>query len=292
MKNKFLLPLIIVVILILPLFFIYTVDTTEYAVLTQFGKPMDVIMEPGLHFKMPFFIQNVTKFNNRLLIYDTPEYEYLTMDKKNVTITAYMLWKVSNPLLFLQSVYNREGVESRLSDIVASQIGSALGSIEFSSIISTEKDRVLFDQMNEKIGKNCHEIAKMNYGIEVKDFHIKRFNFPMQNKESVFERMRSERGRIAKKFRSEGEEEGMKIKAEADQQKEIILAKAYEESAKIKGEAEAESTKIYAEALNKDPDFYKFLKTLESYEKIMGDNTTVVIPSDSELMKLFYEGVK
>jgi modulator of FtsH protease HflC len=291
MRKKFIRVLIILFVLTSPLWFIYTIDTSEYGVLTQFGKPLKVIKESGLHFKLPFFIHSVTKFSNRLLVYDSPEYEFLTKDKKNVTVTAYLLWKIDDPLLFLQTVYNRIGAESRLSDVISSVIGAALGNIEFSSLLSTEKEKVKFHEMSSMITKECKETAIKNYGIDVKDFRLKRFNFPQQNKESVFERMRSERGRIAKKFRSEGEEEGIKIKAEAENQKNNILAEANEKAAIIKGEGEAEATKIFAENLQKDPDFYKFLKTIETYEKIINDKTTVIIPSDSELMKLFFDGV-
>jgi modulator of FtsH protease HflC len=291
MRKKFLRVLIIIFIVTTPLWFLYSINTTEYGVLTQFGKPLKVIKDAGLHFKLPFFIQSITKFSNRLLVYDSPEYEYLTKDKKNVTVTAYMLWKIDDPLLFLQTVYNRLGAESRLSDVISSVIGAALGNIEFSSLLTTEKDKIKLHEISSLITKECMETAKKNYGIEVIDVRLKRFNFPQQNKESVFERMRSERGRIAKKFRSEGEEEGIKIKAEAENQKNNILAEANEKSAIIKGEGEAEATRIFAEMLQKDPDFYKFLKTIETYEKIINDKTTVVIPSDSELMKLFFDGV-
>jgi modulator of FtsH protease HflC len=292
MRKNLIRLIMTIFIITLPLWFIYTIDTTEYGILTQFGKPMKVIKESGLHFKLPFFIQSVTKFSNRLLVYDSPEYEYLTKDKKNVTVTTYMLWKIENPLLFLQTVYNRVGAESRLSDVISSVIGAALGNVEFSSLLSIDKEKVQFAKMSNQITEECREIAKKNYGIDIKDVRLKRFNFPQQNKESVFERMRSERGRIAKKFRSEGEEEGIKIRADADKQKSDILAEANEKAAIIKGEGEAEATRIFAETLQRDPDFYKFLKTIETYEKIINEKTTVVIPSDSELMKLFFEGVK
>ena len=292
MRRNFTLAVMVLFLITLPLWFLYTIDTTEYGILTQFGKPLKVVKESGLHFKLPFFIQSVTKFSNKLLVYDSPEYEYLTKDKKNVTVTTFMLWKIEDPLLFLQTVYNRVGAESRLSDVISSVVGAAFGNVEFSSLLSIDTEKVKFSEMNSHIKEVCRDIAKENYGIDVKDVRLKRFNFPQQNKESVFERMRSERGRIAKKFRSEGEEEGIKIKAEAEKKRNYILAEAYEKAATIKGEGEAEATKIFAEILKKDPEFYRFLKTLETYEKVINENTTVVIPADSELMKLLFEGVK
>ena len=290
MKNKFIGFLVILFLITLPLWFIYTIDTTEYGILIQFGKPIKVLKESGIHFKLPFF-HKVVKFSNRLLVYDSPEYEYLTMDKKNVTVQAYMLWKIEEPLIFLQTVYNRVGAESRISDVLSSVIGASLGNIEFSSLLSYKKDNVKFGEISSQITEKCRNTARKNYGIDVIDVRLKRFNFPQQNKESVFERMRSERGRIAKKFRSEGEEEGIKIRAEADREKNSILASAYEKAAIIKGEGEAQATKIFAETLKKDPEFYAFIKTIETYEKIIDEDTTIVIPSDSDLMKLLYEGV-
>jgi len=218
------------------------------------------------------------------MTYEMGETEYLTGDKKNVMVDAYVVWKISDPIKYMKTVKNRTGAETRLADILSSEIGISLGEYDLSSLISIDPKKIKFGQMMQEVAEKISEKAK-DYGTAVADVKVTLLNFPERNKLSVFRRMRAERERIAKGYRSEGTEKALKIRADADKQKQIILSKAYEQSQKIKGEGEAQAIKIYADAYEKDIKFYELIRTLESYEKFIDGNTTVVLSADSELLK-------
>lgn len=262
----------------------FQVDEREYAVVTQFGEPIKAIKEAGLNLKWPDPIQSVNRYNNRLMTYEMGEIEYLTEDKKNVMVDAYVVWKIDDPIKFMKTVKNRLGAETRLADILSSEIGISLGKYDLSSLISTDLEKIKFDQMMSEAEQEIYQKAK-DYGTAIADVKVTMLNFPERNKLSVFKRMRAERERIAKGYRSEGTEKALKIRADADKQKQIILSKAYETAQKVKGEGEAQAIKIYAQAYEKDIKFYELIRTLESYEKFIDGKTTVVLSADSELLK-------
>ncbi|MFH1279325.1 MAG: protease modulator HflC [Candidatus Eisenbacteria bacterium] len=268
----------------------YVVDVTEYVVVTRFGDPVAVHTSPGPHFDLWKPIETLVRIDARLLTLDLEPSEFLTEDKKNVVASGYTLWRVDDPLLYLRRVYSRRGAEARIADIISSEIGSALGRVPFSALVSTDSTVIRLDEVVASIKERSAGRLSEDYGLEIREFRIKRLAFPEQNKESVFQRMRAERQRIARQYRSEGEEESMKIKADADRQKTEILADASRRAEEIRGEGEADAARIYAEAIRADPDFYTFLRTLDSYEKIVDENTTLVLPSDSELMRLLTTG--
>lgn len=284
---------IALVAILLPFFLItqicFVVDVQDTAVVTQFGNPIRTINEPGLNFKIPF-IQRVRRFDNRVLIYYPPEAEYLTRDKKNISVTSYIVWKIDDPLKFWQTVNSRANAESRLAISVSSALGTALGNNDFEALISLKKEEILIDDIVRQVSKISRKIAGEQYGIEILSVAIRRLMYPKQNLESVYKRMTAERQRIAKKYRSEGEEEALKIRAEADKKANIIISEAKKQADILKGEGEAEATRIYAQAIQKEPDFYKFLRTLDAYRKILDEKTTLVLPGDAELMKLLNEG--
>lgn len=262
----------------------YQVDEREYVVITQFGDPIKAIKEAGLNWKWPDPIQSVNRYNNRLMTYEMGETEYLTEDKKNVMVDAYVVWKIDDPIKFMKTVKNRLGAETRLGDILSSEIGIGLGQYDLSSLIATDPKNIKFGQMMQEV-KGIISQKATDYGTAIADVKITMLNFPERNKLSVFKRMRAERERIAKGYRSEGTEKALKIRADADKQKQIILSKAYEKAQKIKGEGEARAIKIYADAYEKDIKFYELIRTLESYEKFIDGKTTVVLSADSELLK-------
>jgi len=277
----------ILILIVLYLSF-FIVSETEYVIVTQFGKPIRTIDTAGIQFK--FFFQSVQRFNKRLLIYDPRPSEFLTHDKKNILVDSFVCWRIRDPKTFLETVNDITGAELRLHDIVWSQMSATLGHYDLSSLISIEPGIMELDHIMHEISSECRNIARSSYGIEIVDVNMKRLNLPQQNKESVFERMRAERQRIAKQYRAEGEEEALKIRAETDKEKSRILSEAYRESEKIRGDGDAESTRIYSEAYSKDPNFYQLMRTLETYKKILNDKTTIVLSSDSELLKLLTEG--
>ena len=264
----------------------FVVDETKTAIVTQFGRPVRVIETAGLNWKLPQPIQAVRVFDKRLLVYDPKPTEFLTNDKKNVVVDAFVAWRIADPTKFLQTVNDREGAEVRMADIVASEMGAALGNYPLHVLISTDPDSMKVSEIMEGVTRGCRTTAESGFGIEVADVRMKRLAFPEQNKHSVFDRMRAERERTAKKYRSEGEEEAIKIRAEADKERQEILASAYMEAEKIRGEGDAEAMSIYGAAYNTDPSFYEFVRTLESYRAFLDDKTTIVLSSDSDLLEL------
>jgi membrane protease subunit HflC len=268
---------------------LFEVKETEYVVVTQFGKPTRVIKEAGLFAKLPDPLQSVRRFDHRLLLYDVKAAEFVTSDKKNLILDMYLTWRIVDPLRFLASVRERNIAEFLLADVAGAEMGAAIGKVPLSSLVSIDPAEVMIDSIMTQVTENCRSKALPNYGIDVKYVKLKRIRLPEQNLESVFQRMRADRQRIAKKYRSEGEEEAIKIRADADREKRDILAGAYRDAEMIRGEGEAKAAAIYAGAFNKDPRFYKLTRTLQAYEKFLNERTTVVLSTDSELLKLFKE---
>tara|TARA_Y100000815_G_scaffold78941_1_gene68096 strand:+ start:749 stop:1594 length:846 start_codon:yes stop_codon:yes gene_type:complete len=258
---------------------IIVVDETEQIVILQFGKPVQTITDPGLNFKFPAPIQVSNSFDKRLLEYDVPPEEILSRDKKSLIIDNYVRWRIVDPLLFLQTVRAIPTAKTRLDDIVYSELRQELGNHDMAEIITETRELIM-----EKVTIASNEETS-KYGIEVIDVRIRRVDLPQQNEASIYARMEAERKRQANKFRSEGEEEAQKIRAATDRDKTVILAEAYKTAQQIRGEGEAEALDIYAESFSKDPDFYEFLRTLETYEKVIDKKTTLVLPGDSKLFK-------
>ena len=262
----------------------FQVDATEAAVVTQFGNPVRVIDEPGLYVKLPDPFQSVVRLNTQLQVYSLPQTEFLTADKKNIVVEAYATWQVTDALAFLKTVRDPVGAETRLADLVASQLGAALGQVELAQLVTV-------DAAQRKLPDTLTAIAQgaaagtAEYGFTVSDVRFKQLTFPEANLTSVYQRMRAEREAIARQFRSEGTEQAAKIRAAADAEKAQILADANQAAAETRGQADAEAITIYASAFQKDPEFYQFLRTLQSYETFVDENTTLILPSDSELLK-------
>ena len=255
------------------------VDETEQIVILQFGKPIRTIKNPGLNFKLPAPIQVSNSFEKRLLEYDVPPEEILSKDKKSLIIDNYVRWRIVDPLLFLQTVKAVPTAKTRLDDIVYSELRQELGTHDMVEIITETRELIM-----DKVTKASNEETS-KYGIEVIDVRIRRVDLPQENESSIYARMEAERKRQANKFRSEGEEEAQKIRAATDRDKTVILAEAYKTAEQIRGEGEAEALDIYATSFSKDPDFYEFLRTLETYEKVIDKKTTLVLPGDSKLFK-------
>ena len=269
---------------------LFTVDMTENAVVTRFGDPVKVVTEPGIQAKLPF-VHQVRRFDARLQILEPQQAEFLTNDKKNIVASYFAVWRVADPLHYFRAVPSEAAARSQLGDVLASELGAAFANVPFEELINTNGEQRTLREMVAGIRTDLVDVAREKYGIEVVEFDIRRLSFPDQNRRSVFERMRAERERIARGFRSEGEEEARKIRAQADREESQILADAYQQAEILRGEGEAEATRIFGEAIAQDPDFYEFTRTLEAYRKFLDENTTLVLPLDSELMRLLSEGV-
>ena len=279
MRNKITIIIVILALIVIGLI-TFTVDETKQAVVLQMGKPVRTVTEAGLQFKLPL-IQSVQFFEKRILDYDAAPTEILTKDKKNLDVDNYAKWRIINPLKFLISVQDENGAQARLDDIIYSELRVQLGLHDQDEIVTTRRAELM------AMVTNASDIKAREYGIEVIDVRIKRADLPPQNERSVYERMRAERKRIANRYRSEGEEEALKIRAVTDSLKVVLMAEAYKQSQILRGTAEAKAIEIYAKAYGRDESFYEFIRTLEAYKKIIDENTVIVLPPDTELLKYF-----
>ena len=263
---------------------IFIVDETEQVVILQLGKPVKTVTKPGLNFKLPFPIQEKITFDDRLLEYDSPPEEILSKDKKSLIVDNYVRWKIVDPLQFLKTVQAIPTAKSRMDDIVYSELRRELGTHDMVEIITENREEIM-----DVITKESNS-ATLDYGISVVDVRIRRVDLPAENEASIYARMEAERKRQANKFRSEGEEEAQKIRAATDRDKTIILADAYKEAERIRGEGDAKAVQVYARSYSSDPKFYEFVRTLDTFKKVVDDKTTLVLPSDSKLFKLLLDG--
>lgn len=276
--------LILVAIIVLSSIF-YTVTERDQIVVLELGKPVREVTEPGLYGRTPF-IQKVTRYDKRLLEYDSAPTDIITKDKKTLRVDNYAKWRITDSLLFLQSVRSEERAQARLDDIIYSELRVELGRHDLLEIVAEKREALMTD-----VTRRANERAK-GYGIEIRDIRIKRADLPPENEKAVFGRMRAERERSARRYRSEGAEEAAKIRAEADKKKTIILAEAYELEQKIRGEGDAQSIRIYANAFKRDPAFYSFVRSLEAYKQSMKGKTTVILSPNTEFFRTFKDSQK
>jgi len=257
----------------------FTVPQWMQAVVVQLGDPVRTVREPGLYFKIPF-IQNVIFFDRRLLEYDASQKELLTRDKQQLVVDNYTRWRIVDPLQFFLAVRSEVGAQSRLDDIVYSNLRETLGKHTLRDVVSDRRTELLAE-VTEQSSRAARE-----FGIEIVDVRIKRADLPEKNELNVFNRMRTERERLAKKFRAEGDEEARKIRSLADKEVQILLADARQQSEIQRGEGDARAVKIFADAYGRDPEFYGLVRTLEAYRNTIGQGTTVVLSPHSEFFRL------
>ena len=277
-KSIVILVVVLVVVGVVANATLYIVDEREQVVVTQLGEPVRTVLEPGLYFKTPF-VQSLHVFNDRLLYSDADPAQIYTQDKKNLIVDNFARWRIVDPLKFLQSVGNVYNAQSRMDDIIYSAVREELGQRTLIEIVA-EKRAEIMERVTERSKADA-----IPFGIEIVDVRIKRADLPRENKANVFERMRAERARQAKEYRAEGEEESLKIRALTDLEVTKIRSEAIRMSEMTRGEGDAEALRIYAEAYQQDPKFYEFMRTLEAYEKTLGEGTTVVLSPSSPFFK-------
>ncbi|AGA58769.1 MAG: protease modulator HflC [Thermobacillus sp.] len=255
----------------------------EYKVVLRFGEATRIHTEPGIKFKVPF-IESVRTLPKYQKVYDSEPTLILTNDKKPIYVDNYTVWRISDPQKFLRSLNTVSNAESRISDAVYNAVRRKLSEIEYGNIISENTAR---GDLNEEITKIVADVAaNQGYGIEVIDVRIKRTDLPPENKESVYNRMISDRQSIAAGYLSEGDEESRKITSNADRQAKELLAEAEAKAKKIIAEGEQEAARIYNEAYGKDPEFYELYRTLESYVKTFEGEPVIMMPIDSPYARL------
>lgn len=259
------------------------VDETEFVIVTQFGRPVDTLLEAGLHPKLPY--QSTIRIDNRLQLYDPRPSEFLALEKKNVDLDVFVCWRVETPQRYLETVGDFAGAEARIHDIVWSELAAQIGQSPLEALVSADPEVHRLDAIVDAVAKRCAERVQTTYGIRVVDVGLKRISLPVQVRESVFQRMRSERAQLARRYRAEGDKEAMVIRAEADKNKTVRLAQAYAQAEKIRGEGDAAAARTYAAAYEGDPELFELLRTLDAYKKILDDKTTLVLSADSDLLK-------
>jgi len=282
-KITFLVLSLIIVIIILVFVFssFYILDQTQTAVVLRFGQIVKINDQPGLSFKTPF-VDNVEKFEKRVMIYDISPERVITADKKTIVVDTYSLWKISDPKLFIETMRTVTMALSRIDDIVYSHARDIIAKYNFEEILSKKRFEIL-DSILEKTRADLKI-----FGIEVVDVRIKRNDLPEENRNSVYNRMNSERYSIATQIRAEGDGQAQQIRAEADKKVKIILSDAEKESKIIKGTADASAIKIYADAFSESPEFFEIRKLTEIYQNSFKDSI-LVIPEDSDILKYFKE---
>ena len=312
--NKLIYIIAVPVVLVVILFAsgaAYTIDETRQVVITQFGQPIgSPIRDAGLHFKMPF-IQQANYFEKRILEWDGNSNQIPTKDKRYIWVDTTARWKIVNALKFLQSVTNETGAHARLDDVIDSATRDFVTShnlveavrntnrlMEEGVIADAGDEFVFFDDDIERINVGRENLTRQilvqasqivpQYGIELIDVRIKRINYVKEVQERVYERMISERKRAAEQYRSEGQGRRAEIQGQTIKELDQISSEAYRIAEEKKGAADAEATKIYADAYNEDPEFYGFLKTLETYKDTIDKDTSIILSTDSE----YYEYLK
>lgn len=283
----------------------YTVGEAEQVIITQFGQPVgDPVTEAGLHFKIPF-IQQIHSFDKRFLEWDGSPNQVPTRDKRFIWVDTYARWRIVDPLRFFQRLRDERGAQTRLDDILDGETRNAVARYDLielvrnsnrnrddipDEIVDEELDVILesIEKGRDAVSREILEVAASrtaDLGIELLDLRIKRINYVEEVQRDVFARMIAERQRIAAQYRSEGEGEAARIQGERERDLQRIQSEAFETAEGMRGLADAEATDIYAAAYNRDPDFYAFTKSLETYEQVIDSGTTVIMGTDSDLLK-------
>lgn len=261
---------------------LFIVQQTQQGIILQFGEPKRTIQNPGLNWKIPF-IQNVIFYENRVLsMVSSDSEEVILADQKRLEVDTYARFRITDPLLFYQTVRNVRGAQQRLDAIVDSSVRRVLGRVTLIDILSDAR-RDLTDSIREEVNASGKSL-----GLEIVDVRIRRADYPDATSQNIFNRMKSEREREAKEFRATGDEEAQKIRADADKQRTVMIAEAHRQSEILRGEGDALSIKIYADAFGQDEEFFAFYRSMQAYRKSFNqEGTSLVISPDSEFFRFF-----
>lgn len=261
----------LVALLILGAFSIFTVKETERAILFRLGEIVRTDYEPGLHFKVPF-VNNVRTFEARMMTLDVEPERYLTSEKKNVIVDAFVKWRIADVARFYTSVRGDEGQgELRLSQIIKDSLRGEFGKRTIQEVVSGERGQIM-DLVTVSANTQAQE-----FGIDIIDMRLKRIELPGDVSDSVFRRMEAERSRVARELRSQGAEAAERIRADADRRRTEIIAEAYRTSQQIRGEGDGRASEVYAKAFEKNKDFYAFYRSLEAYRSSFRDRNDILV---------------
>src|ERR1700741_4881780 len=262
-----------------PFFALFIVHQNEQAIVLELGKPVKIISDPGLYWKIPV-VQTVDYFDKRILDLDTASQEVTASDQKRIIVDAFARYRIVDPLLFYQTVRDERVVRSRLGPIVESSLRRVLGGATFQDLVKDNREALM-----KRIAQQVNEEGK-EFGLEVVDVRIKRADLPEQNSKNIFDRMRAERQRQAAEIRAEGTGAANSINANADREGTVIKADATRDGERMKGDGDAERNRIFAEAFTRDPDFFAFYRSMQAYETgIRSSETRMLLAPDSEFFK-------
>ncbi len=286
MKKKIIIAVVVVLLLIVAANSFYTVRENQYACVVEFSKIVATTDQPGLHFKVPF-LHTVKYFSSATQLYDIPPSEVITLDKQNMTVDCYVLWQISDPLKFYQTLGNTSVAQQRLGDQTYTALKNAMGTLAQADIINME-DGGQRNEIYDGIATTVDEKAQ-TYGINVLDVKIKRFDLPESNLNAVYSRMISERNQMASKFTADGNYEASIIRNDVDKQVNILVSNAKAEAAKLEAEGEAEYMRLLAEAYDSadKKDFYEFILALDALQQSLdGGEKTIILDADSKLAQI------
>lgn len=284
MVNRNFLLVLILLLLGIGSFSMFQVAEWEKAIKFRLGKIVETDFTPGLHFKIPF-INNVRKFDGRLLTLDVEPERFLTVEKKNVIVDSFIMWRIANAARYYTAVLGDErNARQRLEQIIKDGMRGQFSRRTINEVISGERDQLMQD-LTATSNTQAKEI-----GIAIIDVRIKRIDLPAEVSDSVYRRMQAERARVAKEFRSRGVEESEKIRADADRQRQVLIANAYRDAEQLRGQGDAKAAQIYASAYERDPEFYYFYRSLEAYKQAFsGSGNVMLLEPDGEFFQYFNE---
>jgi len=277
----------------------FTVDETEYAVVTRFGNVTRAIRDAGLRAKLPWPVDRVTRIDKRRRAFLGEADEFITLDGHNILVAAYILWRVEDPVFFMTKCPHLiPGAEAQLSFHLSGQLGSLLGETRLSDMVRETASRspaaaetTALEDLSWRLRENLAAVGRENYGIEVIDVRLRRLNFPDQNRETIFNRMRTAREELINRYRTDGEREAARIESSAERQANIIRAQGREEAQVIRGRGEAEAARIYNQAIQRNPEFYDLVQRLETVRESFKEGDTIVVPADWDLSRVIYESM-
>ena len=263
-------------------FSLFTVAEWEKAIMFRLGEIREADFRPGLHVKIPF-INNVRKFDGRLLTQDVEPERFLTVEKKNVIVDSFVMWRIADVKRYYKAVAGDErNARLRIEQVIKDGMRGEFSTRSINEVVSGERV-VIMEDLTEAANRQAQQI-----GIEIADVRIKRIDLPAEVSNSVYRRMQAERSRVAKEFRSRGFEESEKIRANADRQRQVLIAEAYREAEEIRGEGDAKAAEIYANAYGKNQEFYAFTRSLKAYqESFQGGSDVLLLAPDSEFFDYF-----
>jgi membrane protease subunit HflC len=271
----------IVAVIVVADYTLFTVDPTEQALVLRFGQPVrDLVSQPGLHARVPF-IDSVVYIDKRILKLDNERQEVLVAENQRLEVDAFVRYRIADPLLFYQSVFNVKGADAQLGGMLNSALRRTLSEASIVDIVRNRRDALMADIRDQV------KVGAARFGLDIVDVRIKRADLPPENSDAVFRRMQAERQRLAATFRAQGSQQSQQIKADADAKVTVTVAQAQQQSEQIRGEGDAERNRIFAQAYGTDPDFFAFYRSMQAYDAAFKSDTRAILSPKSDFFRYF-----